>query len=375
MPDTRKTVLAVCWCCIIAAVSGSVFAGGSTSLILKSANSNENRYNNGNFISVLRGNVVFIYDDITIYSDEATWWRSEGRIHFENNIRAEQKSQIITCDRMRFLKKENMLHAIGHFCYRDTAEFTEITGGRATYRIDTKDFSLKNKPRLVRFDTSAAETLTIIGKTMYYTDSIKQARVDENVVITKGKLRSACEQVFFNTETNKARLREKPEVEYGESTIVGDSIDLQFSKEALRSASIYGNAHGVYVDTGTGQKKDTAYTDVWGDSLFMSISDSTGNLDSLWVHGKALSKYYTARKRELVNQASGKVMLMSFGGTGDVDRVRIWGNARSTYHIEEDKSNGINEASGDSISVAFEKGKAVFLNLAGSARGIFFPRD
>ena len=66
---------------------------------------------------------------------------------------------------------------------------------------------------------------------------------------------------------------------------------------------------------------------------------------------------------------------MSFGPDGNVDKVKIWGNARSTYFIEEKESRGVNEASGDSITVEFSRGKAVFLNLAGSARGIFFPRD
>ncbi|MBN1578551.1 MAG: hypothetical protein JW913_18455, partial [Chitinispirillaceae bacterium] len=40
----------------------------NATLILQSANSNENSYRDGEFISVLRGNVVFLYDDITIRS-------------------------------------------------------------------------------------------------------------------------------------------------------------------------------------------------------------------------------------------------------------------------------------------------------------------
>ncbi len=345
----------------------------SPTLILQSANSNENSFINGEFVSVLSGNVVFIYDDITIRSDEATWWRNEGRINFSDNIRITQKSQILTCNKMHFTRQTNRIDAFGRFRYRDTVERVELTGETASYRIDTKYFTLEGKPRLVRFDTASAETLIIKGKKMIYNDSLKQAAVIDSVIITKGKLTSRCERAVYFTERNEAALRKQPRIVYDIHELAGDSIDLRFGKESLRSASVYPNAHGLYLDI-SGNDADTAFTNVWGDSLYMSVTDS-GYLDSLWVNGKALSKYYVTSSSDMVNQASGKVMLMSFGRDGNVEKVKIWGNARSTYFIEEKDSRGVNEASGDSITVEFKKGKAVFLNLAGSARGIFFPSD
>ena len=345
----------------------------STTLILQSANSNENTYSNGEFISYLRGNVVFLYDDITIRSDDATWWRSEGKVDFRNNVRITQEAQTLTCDHMHFTKKTNRIDAVGKFCYRDTAEKTELTGKRGSYRVDVKDFTLTGDPRMVRFDTLAAETLIISGLQMHYSDSMKTAIVSDSVSITKGKLLSRCGRAVYHTETNRAELRINPRVTFDIHEIVGDSIDLNFGNEALESASIYGSAHGVYIDTGGGGN-DSSFTHVWGDSLYMSISDA-GGIDSLWVHGKAISKYFTALSADQVNQANGKVMLMSFGKGNDVEKVKIWGNARSTYYIEEEDSQGVNEVSGDSIRVDFRKGKATSINLAGSARGIYFPNN
>ena len=345
----------------------------NAALILQSANSNENSYTNGEFISILRGRVVFLYDDITIRSDEAIWWRSEGRVNFNNNVHITQKTGILTCNRMQFTKQTNRIDANGSFLYRDTAQLTVLSGEKATYKLDTKFFTLTGGPKMVRFDTTAAETLTIIGRKVTYVDSVKQATVYDSVRITKGPLVAHCGRAVYNTEVNSAALRINPRVTYNINTIIGDSIDLQFGKESLKSASIWGSAHGVYIDTAA-KGTDTAFTHVWGDSLYMSISDS-GYLDSLWVVGKAVSKYYAASNTDMVNQANGKVMLMSFGQDGDVDRVKLWGNARSTYYIEENESRGVNEASGDSITVEFRKGKAALLNLAGSARGVFYPRD
>ncbi len=345
----------------------------NSALILHSADNNENTYSNGEFISVLRGNVVFLYDDITIRSDEATWWRSEGKVYFRDNVHITQKAQILTCDRMLFTKRDNQIEATGHFRYRDTMQLTELTGERATYRIESKDFTLKGAPRMVRFDTAAVETLVISGKEMEYDDSLKQAVVIDSVRIAKGKLLSHCARAIYFTEHNRASLRLSPRVTYDIHLLVGDSVDLSFGDETLQSASVYGSAHAVYIDTAV-KENDTGFVHIWGDSLYISVSDS-GDLDSLWVHGKAISKNYSALSPELVNQANGKVMLMSFSADGNVDRVKIWGNARSTYFIEEEESRGVNEASGDSITVNFSRGKAVFLNLAGSARGIFFPHE
>jgi lipopolysaccharide export system protein LptA len=342
-------------------------------LILESANSNENTYTNGEFVSILRGNVVFSYEETRIKADEATWWRSQGILQFRNNIVVTNKSQRLTCDRMNFTKNNSLLTASGRFKYIDTLEQAQLTGNDAEYYLDEKRFFLKGNPRLIRYDTASAETLTIIGKTMTYTDSIKQATVSDNVKITKGKMVSTCNRANYFTESNIAYLRDKPEVVYDRSNVSGDSINLYFGKESLKKAAVYGKAKGIYIDT-MPKSTDTSYTHINGDSLIITISDS-GSVDSLWTFGKAHSEYYMAKDRQTKNEADGKAMIMSFGAHGAVSNVSVAGNARSRYFIEEKDSKGINEASGDSISVRFRNGKASQLVLKGSARGTYIPQD
>jgi lipopolysaccharide export system protein LptA len=345
----------------------------SGDLILESANNNENTYTNGEFVSILRGNVVFTYDDTRIKSDEATWWRSQGILQFRNNIFVTNKSQKLSCDRMNYTKNNNLLTASGHFKYIDTLEQAQLTGNDAEYYLEEKRFFLKGNPKLIRYDTASAETLTIVGKTMTYTDSIKKATVAENVVITKGKLISKCNKAHYFTESNMAWLREKPDVIFDRSNVNGDSINLYFGKESLKKAAVYGKAKGIYVDT-IPKSTDTSYTHINGDSLIITISDS-GSVDSLWTYGKAHSEYYSSKDRQTKNEADGKAMVMAFGDRGSVSTVNVAGNARSRYFIEEKDSKGINEASGDSITVRFRNGRASQLVLKGSARGTYIPQD
>jgi lipopolysaccharide export system protein LptA len=341
------------------------------SLILESANNNENSLSNGEFISILRGNVVFVYDDIRIRSDEATWWRKKGAILFRDNVKVVRGRQQITCNRMNFVKENNLLTANGNFIFYDSAALSRLRGNDAEYSIISKTFRLKGDPVLIRYDTVSRETLTIRSISMSYVDSLKRASGYDSVRIRKGPLFSTCRLAHYFTSTNKALLRGSPDVWYGIHHLSGDSIDLNFSKESLRDASIVGRSHGIYADTSGGPGKDTAYTHIWGDSLYMAVSDS-GKLEVLWSVGKAASKNYRSSEPAIANTANGKIMMLGFSNDGNVRNLKIWGNARSTYFIMDSSSRGRNEVSGDSVNVLFAKGKAEFVTLAGSTRGIYF---
>jgi hypothetical protein len=274
---------------------------------------------------------------------------------------------------MNFNKNNSLLTASGNFTFIDTLEQAQLSGNEAEYNLEEKRFFLRGNPRLIRYDTSTAETLTISGTTMSYSDSLKRATVSDNVSITKGKLVSKCAVAHYFTEQNIAWLRKKPTVDYDRSFVDGDSINLFFGDEALKKAIVYGNAHGIYTEVMAG-KSDTTFTHIRGDSLVLMVSDS-GVIDSLWTYGKARSEYYSTSDPNIINQASGKVMIMAFGPRGAVTNVKVAGNARSRYFIEEQNSKGINEASGDSIMVTFSNGKASQLTLSGAARGIYIPQD
>lgn len=344
----------------------------SPSLILESANTNENSFSNNEFISVLRGNVVFHYDDIRIRSDEATWLRKKGTVAFRNNVRVVRGRQLLTCNRVDFAKESNTLSAAGKFDFYDSTQQSRLRGDNAEYRIATKNFRLRGNPVLVRYDTVHGETLSIKSITMYYNDSLKRATGTDSVRIRKGQLYSTCRLAHYFTATNQTFLRGNPNVWYGVHHITGDSINLNFSKESLRDASVVGNAHGIYADTADSHKGDTSFTHLWGDSLYMAVSDS-GKLEVIWSVGKAASKNFRSSDPSLANTANGKTMMLGFGGDGTVKTLKIWGNARSTYFTDDPSGRGCNQVSGDLVSVLFSKGKTSFVTLAGSTRGVYFP--
>lgn len=364
-PFFRRAAAVLLLVSAVAALSAS----SDDDLILKNADSNENRLVNGELVSTLRGHVEFHYGEMKIFSDYARWWRDQGIIKLNDNIRVEQEDQTLTCDHMVFEKNNEELVASGNFKFVNTQDRLQLTGRSGRYTVDTKEFVLTGEPRFMRFDTTAAETLTIVGQTMTYNDSTQVATVINNVVITKGQLRATCNRAWYFTERERALLRGVPDIAFDIHTLTGDSVDLVFSGDTLKGVSVDGNAHGRYREVGA---TDTNLTDITSDSMFMLLS-TEATLDSVRAFGNVESSYYLSNGSDTANEASGRRMILDFDPDGALEDATIFGNATSVYYVIENDGRGRNEASGDSIRVIFLDGRAKVLLLSGSVRGVYYP--
>jgi lipopolysaccharide export system protein LptA len=369
MDSRTQLFLRIRWYVACLAAAALCLSSAASSLVLKNANYNQNTMKNGELISLLEGNVVFEYDEMTIRSEKAQWWRSQKTVKLWDKVKVEKKNQVLVCDNMDFDGQKKSLTSRGRIRFDDFEDRTMIRGQRGVYDLDKRFFVLTGAPEFMHFDSAAAETLTIVGRTMTYNDSFKVATVNDSVLITKGDLTCHCDTARYYPDSSRALLRKAPTITFKEHSLVGDSIDLAFDGNRLRSATVVGNSHGVYVDYA---KEDTTTTDIWGDSTFMALTDS-GQLDSIWVHGHVISKYFEARTPNLINEVTGKIMLMAFKQEEASDELKVWGNVESIYYILETDGSGRNEASGDSLHVMFKNGRASFLALSGGTRGIFYP--
>lgn len=335
-------------------------------LVLKHADSNRNTMSNGKLRSVLKGNVKFEYDEITVNADDALWYRSDGIARFFGNILVETDSASLKCDKMDYRRDRKHLIAGGGVDFFDETKQVRITGGRGVYLIDTRHLTLDKEPKLYRYDIGASDTLIVLGKQIVYDDSLGCATVSRDVEIYKGLLEAECQLLKYFIDDDRAELRTDPRIYYDMHDLVGDSVDLFFLEESLTGVAVMRNGVGVHRDT---RVEDTVITVVNGDSLFISISDS-GWIDTLWSYGKALTYYFAASKPDLKNEARGRAMTLDFASSGNARALSIVGNAECSYYLEEEDAR--NEASGDQISVRFHRGKAAFLKLTGDARGTYF---
>ncbi len=355
---------------LILCLSTAIFPK-SPDLILKSADSDVNTMSkDGEIISTLTGNVVFLYDDAVIKSQNARWWKSRGTVSFSDKVSVDRPHERLTSDHMDYDKAKKLLIADGRMNFFDSKERVKLTGDRGSYFLDKKFLVVEGHPRFVFYDTTAHDTLDIRGKKMTYDDSIKKASVYDNVTVAKGKLFTRSEIAFYYPDSGKANLRKIPRIAFETDSLSGDSVDLSFTKSHLKRVKVNGSSHGQYKDFGA---SDTTLTHLFGDSISMFLTDS-GKIDSMWAFGNVKSKYFPLRNPLATNEVYGKLMTVWFNRRGEVSRVRVWGNARSVYTVEEKEGRGRNEASGDSITVSFAKGKATHVKLSGTVRGFYAPQ-
>ena len=344
-------------------------------LVLERANSNENIYDNAteDFISYLRGDVRFRYDDISISADSAVWRKNDGIVDFTSNITVSHKGQIMTCERLYFVKGDKLLTASGKVLYQDSAKITFIRGSTAEYMTDKKECALRGDPLLTRVDSASTDTLFIRGITMVYNDSTKIANVNDNVRINRGELSATGRRGEYFVKKNVAKLRIHPVINYEKHVVTGDSVDLFFGKETFEGACVLGNTHGRYIET-PDSTKDTTTADIWSDSMALSMYDSK-KVNSMKAFGNARGKYSetSASKSAVTTTDITSDSLHTFMfETGKISAMKAFGNANGRYRESSDtaKSAMSTNITSDSLRISmFETGKINSMTAFGKAHG------
>jgi lipopolysaccharide export system protein LptA len=346
-------------------------------LVLERAGSNENVYDNvtEDFISYLRGDVFFRYDDITIAADSAVWRKNDGLVDFTSNITVEHKGQVMTCERLSFVKGEKVLTASGGVLYQDSAKLTYIRGNTAEYMTDRKECTLRGNPLLTRVDSASVDTLFIRGRVMVYNDSTKIANVNENVRVNRGELSATSRRGEYYVRDNIAKLRVNPVINYEEHRVTGDSVDLFFGKETFEGACVMGNAHGRYTET-PDSTADTTLADIWSDSMSLSMLGSK-KINTMKAFGNAKGKYSRVPASSgavaATDVASDSLHVFMFEETGKIREMKAFGNARGGYRESpSDTSKGAmsTNITSDSLRVSmFETGKIGMMTAFGKAHG------
>jgi len=368
--SSRRIVAALTLLCCL-----RVFAETDGALILQHADRNENVYESstGDFISHLYGNVVFLFDDLRLSADYATWHRADGIVNFSSNVKAEQRGQVLTCNQLRFIRDKEILTAAGNVRYVDSAQITFMRGSVAEYSLNKKECKLTGNPVLTRADTSDTDTLFISGRVMVYNDSLKIATVTEDVKIVRGSLTATGRKGLYFVDDNMALLRIKPVINYEKHRVVGDSVDLFFGEKSLESASVMGNTHGFYSDVSE-SSSDTTVTNVWSDSLSLTMFED-GKINAIKAFGSARGDFSEVRAESgnttVTNITSDSLHMLMFE-TGKVSGMKAFGSAQGNYKETTAASGNMTstDISSDSLHVSmFETGKISGIKAFGKAHG------
>lgn len=343
---------------MIVAVFADLFA-----LELINANANTNRFENGSVVSVLSGNVEFLWNDTKIFSDQTVWRRSNGHLTMTGNIRVLRNRQYLSCDSAEFYSNGKTLRLKGRVFAIDTSYCTTMFSGSADYFVKNDSVFLSKNPKIHFWDSVSTDTITVIGKKMNYASQSGIARAIDSVKIIGTDFVSTADTGFYFSQTEKGMLVGSPRIEYENSSVKGDTVHILFKNSSLDEFFVVGNPVG---ETKEEENGDSVFTELTGDTLKFFVEDK--KISQILSEKNASFKRFRQDKEITSDKMWGDriLTLLDYKECEDCKVLStVSGNAKAVYFDNKTK----NESSGDTLQLFFGGDGVNRVIISGKVKG------
>jgi len=342
-----------------------IFCVSVSALELINANTNSNRFENGAIVSILSGNVEFLWNDTRIFADRTIWRRGTGHLQMFGNIKVLRNKQELRCDTTEFRSSGKTLQLRGKVFGVDTNYCATMLAGKADYSIRNDSVFLSVKPKIHFWDSTTTDTITIISKTMNYTSKTGIAKADNNVKITGTDFVAFADTGFYFAQTERGLMVGNPRIEYQDnSSVSGDTIHIIFKDNALTEFYVVGNPIGKTKEEENG---DSTFMELTGDTIRFLLGD--GQIDQIISEKNAQIKRFRQGKEETADKMWGKRIVTTLNcedcGEGNKVLSVVSGNAKAIYFDGGTR----NESAGDSLKLFFDDNGVTKVQILGKVKG------
>ena len=314
----------------------------------------------GEQVRVFEGNVHFRQDTLDMYCSSAWFYSDKNRIDFKGKVLIDDGIRKLRADKIEYFPKTKFARCLQNVTITDAEDslstrlFTfdfntekaradsgmyvynrvnrvHIWGQMGWYDPEQKISRVEKDARLMRIDSTGADTLIITAFEMEYreTDPPLAVAID-SVRIVQGSLTAVCDTARFFPEDNIVHLINQPQAWFDDNEMSGARMTIGFDSLGIKRIDIYEKAKAV--------------------SLADSVKDEWNLLKGKEIHMDIKDK--------------------------KPQRVSAFGSASSTYFLkEDDESSGMNFATSDTIVVYFKESKADSIRIMGGAEGVYYPDD
>jgi lipopolysaccharide export system protein LptA len=321
----------------------------------------------------LKGNVKFTHDSVEFRTERAHWNRNSDAVYSEDGFNFLYPKGNIRADRGNYTRKNNTAIAEGNAEARDSTGKGVFFGERIIYDRSEDFLEIPIQPLAHYYfeEKGKLDTLTISSQTMTYSQRNQLAIAADSVIITRRDLVITGDTAIYNQRDGFLSLKGNPKCIMNDYTITGDSMFVKLQGNEVDFILVIENAHGAQ-QTATTTGKPAQYSDVFGDTLFLSIKNNKAQ--SLYVNINARGLFYEEDLPDYINKMNGNRLDISFDA-GQMKMAEIAGNASSLlFYINNDrKIDGKNESSGDTIFIAFDSSHVSKIKVRGNlASGIYY---
>ena len=309
-------------------------------LHLQRADKLENITQNGQSVQILTGDVVFVKKDMTISSHRAEYRESSDQGWMTGAVSVKNDKMTLTCDSLHFDSKNDLFKAFQSTHIWD-ADY-DLIADSLYYFSELDSGDAFGNTRLTQVDQIiTADKISYVKPDE--TDAVSYS-ASGNVIITEEERTATCGFASYDHENETTRLSIQPKVIENSRTISGSEIILQYRDEELQNMDIPSDAHAVSTVSG------------WRESVH-SGTDSVSQKHPVSYENKMSGKH-----------------LFGIFTDGRLDSMRLEGMATTLYHIFEDSLyQGVNDASGDTISMQFADDDLNRIVVIGGSRGTYTP--
>jgi lipopolysaccharide export system protein LptA len=332
-------------------------------LELINANSNSNRFENGTIVSVLSGDVEFLWNDARIFSDTTVWRRGNGHLLMTGNIKVLREKQELRCDTAEFRSNDKKLQLRGNVFAVDTSYLATMFSEKADYFLKNDSVFLSQNPRIHFWDKTSPDTITVFGKTINYASETGIARAADSVRVVGKDFVSFADTGYYFAKTQTAMTVGKPKIVQENSEVSGDTIHIFFRENVLDEFFVVGNPLGKTKEIENG---DSVFMEMVGDTLRFLIED--GKISQILSEKNASITRFREENKERPDKMWGEKITTTID-CQDCDDNKISsvveGSAKAIYYDQKSK----NESSGDTLKLFFDDNGVSKIIISGKVKG------
>ncbi len=343
---------------LLVLICGQPVAGGQLELI--HADRSIGKIVDGEKVRILTGNVRARQDTLTMICEQAVFYEEKDQIDFIGKVRIDDGHRILRAQKIRYFTDVRKAECTGNvrisgksdslyadkFIYSfrnkiaegrnnvfvwDIENRTKLWGDYGIHDAQKKYTLIKKNARFEHRQSDDGDTLIITAGVMeYYGLEPRRAVAVRDVRLKQGELKANCDSAVYLITEEKVHMRIGPIAWQGASEMKGAVMDLKL--DSLVVSDIF----------------------IREEAQLKSLGDTVNNKYN-YLRGKSIQVELKDRKPV---------------------RITARHNASSIYVLQsEEKNEGTNSASSDSIIVYFTEGAMDSISIIGGSEGVFYPPD
>jgi lipopolysaccharide assembly outer membrane protein LptD (OstA) len=290
----------------------------------------EASYDRRDRLALLRGNVRIFEGGSRITGREAYFYRTRNLSVITGSPRLVDSTRTVTADRIEYDRNTDVVLALGHVDAVDTAESTRVVAGRVRYDRRSDYAWADTHPRLELTEANGLVT-RVEADTLEFDNARDRVLAKNNVVVARETLRATAGRASFFRSENRALLVESPRAWDTEGTASGDTLEIRFVGNRVRSMQARPNAKVAYeakADSGRAARVTAS-----GDTITLFLEEEAAR--SALIVGHATSFYWPASGDSAQggrNASTGDTIVVQFEG-GRPARATVHGASQGTYYM------------------------------------------